>query len=169
MFVDIGAMIVKGLFNGIKNAPGALWSAAKGLAHSFAGGFKEGAGIHSPSRVFHQLGGYLMAGLHNGIDDNAGSPLQRMSGLSRQLAAALAVGAAIPAVATSPGAGGLHRGSAGTVAAAGPAPIEIHIHQAPGQSAVDLARAVSAELDRREKRKAAAKHSSFADTPDWDD
>ncbi|TPG14598.1 phage tail tape measure protein [Sphingomonas oligophenolica] len=101
MFFDFGAMIIKGLWNGIKSAPGRLWSAGKSLASSLSSGFKAGAGIHSPSRVFMALGGHIIGGLNRGLDRSQGGAVDRISRLTRTMAAALTLPAiALPAIGT---------------------------------------------------------------------
>lgn len=98
MFFDFGAMIIQGLWNGIKSAPGRLWNAGKSLAASVTGGFKEGAGIHSPSRVFMGLGGFLMAGLDRGIVRGQSGPLARARRLADRMAEAMRVSLPVPTV-----------------------------------------------------------------------
>ncbi len=171
MFVNLGSMIVQGIVNGIKGAPGALWRAAKGLANSMSDGFKAGAGIHSPSRVFMRLGGYIVEGLTNGIADEEHAPVRRLDGLSRRMAAAIAIGTAAPAFAVAGNAATAGAGSHGQVGARAGSGVhyEVHIHAAPGQDEKKLADLFERKIIELERRHAAARRSSFADTPDWND
>lgn len=138
MFADFGVMIVTGLWNGIKSAPGRLWSAGAKLAGSVAAGFRAGAKINSPSRLFHSYGSFLTQGLHNGIDKGTHAPVRRMRRLAGELASAIAVGGgveAMPSMAATIAQGGA--ASAARAAGAGtPAAvyhIELHVHQQPGE------------------------------------
>lgn len=167
LFFDFGAMIVQGLWNGIKSAPGRLWNAGVRMAKSLSGGFKAANKIQSPSRVFMELGGHVMSGLGLGLAQGENGPLGRMQGLSTRLAKAVAIGASVP---LTIGATAASAGSPGSMpvprSAQALAPITIHVHGAPGQSAEVLARAVAEELDRRERASAAAARSTLADRED---
>ncbi|OLP56673.1 phage tail tape measure protein [Rhizobium rhizosphaerae] len=70
--LEIGGQIVDGLVNGIQ----AKWEAAKGaitgIADSITNSVKATLGIHSPSRVMHEIGEFIMQGLQNGMA--AGTP-----------------------------------------------------------------------------------------------
>jgi TP901 family phage tail tape measure protein len=88
MFADFGTMIIRGLWNGIKGAPGRLFNAGVQLAGSLAGGFKAGAKIKSPSRVFMELGGHILGGLNRGLDRGRGAAVGRITQLTRDAAAA---------------------------------------------------------------------------------
>lgn len=169
MFADFGLMIVKGLWNGIKSAPAALWKAGTALAGSLAGGFKKGADIRSPSRVFAALGGHVIAGLNNGLDRDSGKPVERLGRLSREMAAALVVGTATPALAmaapggTTPGAPGIAGGFAPSTAR-----YEIHLHAAPGMDEAKLMELLQRKLREIERENAANTRSAFGDRPDWE-
>jgi len=180
---DAGLAMMQGLVRGITGALGFVNKAITGAADSVVTWFKAKLGIHSPSRVFHGLGGFVMEGLSNGIDASRRAPVERIARvagameaqmraaplqtrigtLSRRVGTALAIGAAMPAAAT-PAA----RAPAPVAASAAPRPIEIHIHQQPGQSAQDLAKAVRAEMAAYEREQAAKKRSSYTDTQDWE-
>ena len=165
MFFDFGAMIIQGLWNGIKSAPGRLWNAGVGMAHALSGGFRAANKIRSPSRVFMALGGHVMDGLTLGLAAQESEPVKRMDGLSRRLSAALVTGSALPAMAmAATGAGGAN--ASGSPIAA-PAPISIQIYGSPGQSEEMIADLVARKL--RELGVGAPPDSpSFADRPDWE-
>ncbi|WP_417787517.1 phage tail tape measure protein [Stutzerimonas xanthomarina] len=171
-FTDFGGMLMQGLANGIKKAAGAVKGAVVGAADSSIGWFKEKLGIHSPSRVFAELGGFTMAGLAQGLAGGEDGPLKQLAGTAKRLtqagAVAIGIGAGTPALASADMAAIDSRPPLAARAAA-KAPVaasntyEIHIHAAPGQDPNAIARAVSAELDRREQAKGARARSSLFD------
>ncbi|TKT58356.1 hypothetical protein [Rhizobium sp. LC145] len=65
--LEIGGQIIDGLWNGVK----ARWEAIRGNIASIGTGIAEGVksalGIHSPSRVMHDVGVNVMQGLGNGM------------------------------------------------------------------------------------------------------
>ena len=171
-FTDFGGMLMQGLANGIKNAAGAVKGAVVGAADSSIGWFKEKLGIHSPSRVFAELGGFTMAGLEQGLQAGERGPLSQLGDTAKRLTAAGAIGlsaavGAMPAAAepvafdTRPPLAA--RAASPPAAQSAPAPITVHIHAAPGQDANAIARAVAAELDKREREKGARARSSLFD------
>ncbi len=179
-FAAFGANLIGGMIRGITGMLGQLKSTIVNAASSAANWFKQKLGIRSPSRVFAGFGGYMMQGLSNGIAAGEDGPVRRIDALSkrvtgaltigpqsRKVALAIAAGAAMPAVA-APAAGSAGTGAAQRALYA-PAPITINIHAAPGQSAEDIAKAVEDALDRRDRQDAAARRSTYADTPDWTD
>ncbi len=66
--LQVGKDIVSGLLNGLNTVSSAIGHWISSIRDSLVGGFKSAFGIHSPSRVFHELGLNLMDGLFNGID-----------------------------------------------------------------------------------------------------
>ncbi len=171
-FTDFGGMLMQGLANGIKNAAGAVKGAVVGAADSSIGWFKGKLGIHSPSRVFAELGGFTMAGLAQGLQAGERGPLSQLTDTAKRLTAAGAIGlsaavGAMPTVAepvafdTRPPLAA--RAASPAAAQSGPASINITINAAPGQDANAIARAVAAELDRRERNKGARARSSLFD------
>ena len=64
---EIGGQIIEGLWNGIK----AKWESVKGgiadIGTSISDSVKSALGIHSPSRVMHEVGVNIMQGLNNGM------------------------------------------------------------------------------------------------------
>ncbi|WP_294275791.1 phage tail tape measure protein [uncultured Sphingomonas sp.] len=165
IFYDLGAMVIRGLWNGIKSAPGRLWDAGIRMAHALSGGFRAANKIRSPSRVFMELGGHVIDGLTMGLAAQESEPVQRMDSLSRRLTAAIVTGSALPGMAmAAPGAGG--RGPAPVAAA--PAPITIQIYGAPGQSEQTLAELVARKLRELGIGGPGPDSPSFADRPDWE-
>ncbi|MES2421473.1 MAG: phage tail tape measure protein [Pseudomonadota bacterium] len=198
MFYDFGSMIITGLWNGIKSAPGRLWNRGIALAKSLAGGFQAGAKIRSPSRVFMALGGHIIGGLNVGLDDGHDSAVGRIRRLTRNMAAAaalpaIAAGALVgPTVATAETVAARGRNvkvidtrTRSPIAAAGPntratdregaangysPPVyQITVHAAPGMDEQSVARAVVRELDRRERDVQARRRSTYRDDADGAD
>lgn len=177
-FKNIGSQIMDGLIGGIKAKTGALKDSVTGMGSNAVGWFKDKLGIHSPSRVFMDLGGFVSEGAARGIQGK-----QRLLERAAQAmtATVLAAGGLSPAVAgivqppaiafdpRPPIAATLSRAVAAPAAAAGAMAslggdhIEIHIHAAPSQSAQDIAAAVRAELERRDRDRAARRRSSLSD------
>jgi hypothetical protein len=167
-FTTFGSQMMQGLANGITGALGAVQDAINGAADSTLGWFKEKLGIHSPSRVFMEAGGNIVEGAAIGIGRSL--PMLRAAALG--LAGATTVG--MPAMA---GAFPLAPGSfdtrpplaasptgraAGGVVVQGDT-INIHITAAPGADAPALARAIRAELDKRDADKRARARGAFID------
>lgn len=76
-WLQLGKDIISGLINGIGAMGGALWEAAKSVAHSVLNSIKGALGIHSPSRVMRdQVGKWIPAGIAEGINGNA-TPVRR--------------------------------------------------------------------------------------------
>ncbi|WP_051357177.1 hypothetical protein [Segniliparus rugosus] len=64
-----GAQMVQGFVNGIKSMAGAVASAAVGVASDAKNAVTSFLGIHSPSKVFHEIGQNVGQGFANGLDD----------------------------------------------------------------------------------------------------
>lgn len=166
-FSDAGVAMIQGLIGGFKSMLPDLTASVGKAADGAVAYFKEKLGIHSPSRVFAELGGYTMAGLAQGIAGGEGGPLKQLAGTAKRLTASGAMAfAAIPALADQP----LSFDNRPPIAARAPASaqggassISITINAAPGQDANAIARAVAAELDRREQAKGARARSSLFD------
>ena len=70
-WLQIGKDIINGIGNGIKNAGGALWDAAKGAASGLLKGFSGFFKIGSPSKLMaDEIGRWIPAGIAEGIRDN---------------------------------------------------------------------------------------------------
>lgn len=63
----IGKNIVEGLIKGISSMTKAVTDVVKNIADSIPEGIKKILGIHSPSRVLHEIGEFTGIGLANGI------------------------------------------------------------------------------------------------------
>lgn len=155
-FVQLGRDMVQGLKNGITGSLAQAKEAVTGLAGKAVDWFKSPLQIHSPSRVFEQLGGFVSEGAALGIAKRA-----------PRVAKAAAAMAALPALAAAPALAApgpmLGTGAGGVAMQAAPAAIHVTINAAPGQDAQAIARAVSAELDRRERARAAGRFSRLTD------
>jgi hypothetical protein len=164
-FTEFGGNIMRGLVDGITGALGWVKETVVSAGASVIGWFKEKLGIRSPSRVFAELGDFTMQGLAVGLDRSQDEPLQQIGGMARRLAqigAGIAIGgAALPSMAfdTRPPVAG--RGAPAVTV--GGDTININITAAPGMDPQAIARAVSAELDRRDREKAARMRSSLHD------
>lgn len=159
-FSEFGANLIQGLINGFTSMFPNLTAAIGGAADSVIGTFKNLLGIHSPSRVFAELGGHTMDGLAVGLEQGQGNPFAALANVGNGMAEVGAnVMADVPFDTRPPLAAG---GRAAAAQSAG-ATISITINAAPGQDANAIARAVAAELDRREREKGARARSSLFD------
>lgn len=176
-FTDFGSMMMSGLVNGIKNMGSAVKDSIVGVGESAVGWFKDKLGIESPSRVFIGLGANVSEGAALGIS--------RSTSMATNAAAALAAGVLTagtlaplsvsampeltfdkrPALASfNPVRAGRDGGGAGSPSLSQSGDhIEFHIHAAPGMAAQDIAQAVAAELDKRDRARAARTRSSLSD------
>ncbi len=166
-FAQWGADMLQGLITGLlakfPSVGGALVTGIKGQVQWF----KDFLGIKSPSRLFAQFGDYTMQGYANGLDRSGRAPMQAITGVGQRMRAA---GAGLALAATAPvmaaGAGGPATSGGGATATAGAATThlyEIHINAAPGMNPGEIARAVAAELDRRERQRGAVARSRLSD------
>lgn len=166
-FAEFGTQMMQGLVDGITGAMGRAKDAVMSVGDNVVGWFKDKLGIHSPSRVFAELGGFTMAGLAQGLQAGAGGPLAAIARTGRALVAATGVGLA--GVVTA-GQGGIAIDNRPPLAAptsagawVGQSINYITINAAPGMDEQVLARAVAAELDRRDRAKAARSRSRLSD------
>lgn len=154
--IQIGADMIGGLIRGITGKLADLRGAITSVADSAANWFKGKLGISSPSRVFMQYGGWVSEGAALGIArkaplvSRAAAAMAALPGLAAAPALAASV-AAVPAVGRP------------AAAPAAPAAYHITINAAPGQDPQAIARAVAAELDRRERQRAARGFSMLTD------
>ncbi|WP_313073347.1 phage tail tape measure protein [Melaminivora sp.] len=146
-FFEAGAAIVQGMANGITSRITAVRDAISMAAGDSIDWFKQQLGIHSPSRVFMRLGEHVTEGAAIGM--------QRGSGMVRAAALGMVTATMAPMAAV------------GAPAAAAPtmggSTYQITVNAAPGMDAQAIARAVSAELDRRERERASRRYSALAD------
>lgn len=159
-FRNFGSFIMDGLIGGITGKLAALKDSVVGAATSAASWFKEKLGIASPSKVFTQFGGWISEGAANGIA--AGQAGVRAAALAMAGAAAAPVGAMDAGGAISSGPALAPRASVSAPAA--PSSYAITIHAAPGMDANAIARAVAAELDKRERQRDSRGRSALHDT-----
>jgi phage-related protein len=67
--LNIGRNIITGIWNGITSGASWLWGKIKGFCNDFIQGFKDGLGIHSPSKLFaDEVGKFVPPGISIGVD-----------------------------------------------------------------------------------------------------
>lgn len=157
-FRNFGSFIMDGLIGGITGKLASLKDTVVGAAESIAKWFSFELKIKSPSRVFTQFGGWISEGTANGIE--AGQAAVRAAALAMAGAAAAPALAMDGPVSTAPAPMLASRASAAPVAGGH---TEIHIHATPGMDPQAIARAVSQELDRRERQRASRGRSALSD------
>ena len=162
-FSTLGGNMITGLVNGLTAGMGWLKDTVVGMAASVGGWFAEKLGIASPSRVFMQYGGWVSEGAALGIAGGQGAVRTTALGMATAAtmampmaadAAALSLDTRAPLAATAPGAG---------LAGAGATTINITINAAPGMDPQELARAVTAELERQKRSDRTRVLSSMGD------
>lgn len=171
-FTDFGKMMMQGLVNGIESLGGAVREAITGVADKVKGWFADKLGIQSPSRVFVEMGANISQGAALGISRDlplAASAARRLAE-TVTVVGALAAGPALADIDTTPAATRFDTRPALTAAGPARAPITIQgdtitiqITAAPGTDPKLLANAISAELDRRERAKAARLRATYTD------
>lgn len=72
-FVEIGGNLIKGIWQGIKDAGAWLWEKITGFFDGIVGGIKDFLGIHSPSKVFAAIGKNMALGLEYGWSNQSNS------------------------------------------------------------------------------------------------
>lgn len=76
---DMGANLIKGVWEGIKGTSDWLWGKVKGFFGDLMGKIKDFLGIHSPSRVMaDEIGRFLPPGITVGMDKAMPAALQDM-------------------------------------------------------------------------------------------
>lgn len=173
-FSEFGANILQGLANGITSRLGLVRDSLTGAAEGAIAWFKDKLGIHSPSRVFIEAGAEISNGAAEGISGRQDQV--RRAALAMAAAAGVSLSPAALAAGQLPGAGGAdlaalpfdrrpplaaQQGQAAPVQAGDQ--ITIQIHAAQGMDPQAIARAVAAELDRRERAKRSARLSTLGD------
>ena len=76
--VELGGNLLKGIWEGIKNAGAWLWEKISGFFGGIVDKVKGFFGIHSPSKVFADIGGNTMEGFAAGVEDEAGDTEKRV-------------------------------------------------------------------------------------------
>lgn len=167
-FTTFGAQMMQGLVSGITSMLGTVQDTISGAADSTVGWFREKLGIRSHSRVFMQAGENIVEGAAIGIDRTR--PLLRAAALGMAGATAVAMPAMAAEFPLAPGnfdtraplaAAPIGRAAGGVVVQGDT--ITIHITAAPGADAAQLARAIRAELDKRDADKRARARGAFID------
>ncbi|MBU1350649.1 MAG: phage tail tape measure protein [Gammaproteobacteria bacterium] len=150
-FFTAGADLMGGLVNGITSRLGSVREAVVGAADALGAWFREKLGIASPSRVFMQYGGWISEGAALGITGGQGAV--RSAALAMATAATagmpMAADAAAMRLDTRP-----PLSAAGAMAPAGGGggnTYNITINAAPGMDEKAMVRAMTAELDRRNR------------------
>ncbi|MDR5883622.1 hypothetical protein [Caballeronia sp. LZ032] len=163
-FSAIGSNIIGGLVNGITGGLGTVKDAIVNVASSTVGWFKEKLGIHSPSRVFGELGGFISQGAALGMEDEQGRVARAAVGLAGVAANSFGTGALVRPTVPIDRRGPLSSTpAAASAAAAASTPAIINIYPQAGMDAQAIARAVAAELDRRDRAKQSRISSSLSD------
>lgn len=76
-WLQLGKDIIQGIINGIGAMAGAIWDAAKNMAHNVLNSVKGALDINSPSKVMRdEVGKWIPAGIAQGIERNT-QPLHR--------------------------------------------------------------------------------------------
>ena len=160
---NAGADLMRGLANGITGGLGAVKDSIVGAGSAAIGWFKEKLGIHSPSLVFTEAGANISAGAALGITSGFSTVRKAAAGLSLAAAGALPLAGAAEPMRFDTRAPLSASAAAAAPASAGASSYSITINAAPGMDTQALARAVSAELDKRGRQKRAAGRSSLSD------
>lgn len=165
----MGGMLMDGLVNGITSRITAVKDAIVNVASSTVGWFKEKLGIKSPSRVFMAAGREISNGAAKGIESQQGGVLAAARGMATVAASVLPMftgpaSAAMPAIdGRPPITAAAASGRAASAAPAAGSTYNITIHAPPGMDPQAIGRAVSAELDRRERARQATGRSQLTD------
>lgn len=161
-FTTMGGQLMDGLIQGITSRLAAVKSTVVGAATSVASWFKEQLGIRSPSRVFMDAGVNIGQGAAIGIERSIALVRTASAGLAAATAigAPGMVGAAPLRIDQRPP---LTSPAARPMATAGSSTHQITINATPGMDPQAVARAVSAELDRRDRAQNARRRSSLGD------
>lgn len=163
--LQAGIDMMAGFVRGILNMEARVREAITGAVSGAVDKFKQFLGIRSPSRLFAQFGDYTMQGLAVGLDRSGGAPVQAITDVGqrlRQAGAGLALATAAPVMA-APAGGGAPASAAAMPAGPNASHYEIRIYAAPGMDPHAIARAVAAELDRRERQRSASMRSQLTD------
>ena len=160
-FYELGKNVVMGFVNGLVATGGMLKDSVLSMASSVAGWFREKLGINSPSRVFMEYGGWISEGAAAGI--NGGAAAVRAAALGIAAAASMPMGAAAGGAMATAGGPAMAATQRAQAAPAGGGGYQITINAAPGMDAQAIARAVAAEIDKRERAAGARRRSGLRD------
>jgi TP901 family phage tail tape measure protein len=97
-----GMNAAKGLIKGLQSQEKAIDKQMLKIARSMERAIKHALGIHSPSRLFHEIGQFVSAGLVNGIDSGHGN-VERSA---HRMSDAVVRGAKVPRLSGTAGGGG---------------------------------------------------------------
>lgn len=132
--ISLGLNIVKGIFNGIKNAGAWLYDKLRGWVDGVVGWIKDFFGIHSPSKVFaDEVGKFIPPGITLGVE-------QAMPRAMRDMGKQLGALSAIP----MPGSTTTNLGG-----------VNIVVYGAQGQDVSELADIVMARMQTAVERREA--------------
>ncbi len=132
--ISLGSNIVKGIFNGIKNAGAWLYDKLRGWVDGVVGWIKDFFGIHSPSKVFaDEVGKFIPPGITLGVE-------QAMPRATRAMGTQLSALSAIP----MPGSTTTNLGG-----------VTIVVYGAQGQDVSELADIVMARMQTAVERREA--------------
>lgn len=187
-WMKLGASIFEGIEYGLNAATMGMYGLVKGILSGLIDLALGIFDINSPSKVFAWIGGMLMDGLISGITSRLGALKDTVVGTASAIgnwfneklgggAALVRTASAGLAAATAIGAPGmagaaplridqrppLTSAAARPMATAGSSTNQITINAAPGMDPQAVARAVSAELDRRDRAQAARRRSTLSD------
>lgn len=171
-FSEFGGNIIAGLVNGITGAVSLVRDAIANVANSATEFFKEKLGIHSPSRVMAELGGYVSEGAALGIEGGQGDVARATQEL-----------ASVAVTEFQPGAQGVTPGAGFAAVSQQPIDLRPPATPAPGSSTgaglqsityqiningmggnpEEIARAVRAELARRDRAQQSRAASRLTD------
>lgn len=105
---DVGRAIIAGLANGILGAAPIVLNALGGVVSGAITGAKALLGIHSPSRVFHEIGEYTSEGMAEGVDAGAEGVQASMAAMADPTEAASVAPAAKASTTVSSGGVTIH-------------------------------------------------------------
>jgi TP901 family phage tail tape measure protein len=170
-FKQAGKDIVSGVVSGLENKNGELNNSVYGMAASMGYKFAKTLGIQSPSRVFMRLGEHSVDGITAGLKNKETDPLDMLSSMTKRLTQ---IGGSLGAgLALSLGTAQANplkfdqrkplASSSQTSTTAAPSNNTFNIYPSPGMDPQAIARAVAAELDKRDRQQAARSRSSLHD------
>jgi len=143
---DAGLQLIKGLWEGIKNAGDWLWKQLQGFFGGVIDSIKGLFGIKSPSTVFAEFGDYMIQGLEKGLT-GPNNVDAIMGDLSRQVTNGFDGSLSVRARASVIGADGGPAGALAAASAAGPV-VNQNVYVLPEQDARIVGRQFGREFAR---------------------